>query len=51
MENLVLENNDFPPSIEKNVGLLYQNMWCPAKTKIREKKKFRAYNDFTINND
>lgn len=26
------ENRDFPPSIEKNISLLYQNLWSPSMT-------------------
>jgi hypothetical protein len=25
-------NNDFPPNIEKNISLMYQNLWWPSKT-------------------
>lgn len=28
----VKRNRDFPPSIEKNIALVYQNLWHPAKT-------------------
>lgn len=28
----VQRNKDIPPSIEKNIALLYQNMWRPTKT-------------------
>lgn len=27
-------NNDFPPTIEKNIALLYQNLWDPGMTNI-----------------
>ena len=32
MLDFVKKNADFPPSIEKGVSLLYQNMWHPLKT-------------------
>ena len=28
----VKQNNDFPPTIEKNISLLYQNLWRPSYT-------------------
>lgn len=28
----VARNRDFPPSIEKNIALVYQNIWHPEKT-------------------
>ena len=34
MSDFVSKNTDFPPSIEKNISLLYQNLWHPAKTKV-----------------
>lgn len=38
MSDFVSRNNDFPPSIEKNASLLYQNMWSPSKTKFDKKQ-------------
>ena len=32
MMDFVNRNSNFPPSIEKNVSLMYQNMWSPSKT-------------------
>ena len=32
MSRRVAGNRDFPPSIEKNIALVYQNMWKPSKT-------------------
>jgi chitin synthase len=29
MGEFVTKNQDFPPSIEKNLSLVYQNMWSP----------------------
>jgi hypothetical protein len=29
---VVRNNLDFPPNIEKNISLMYQNLWWPAKT-------------------
>lgn len=29
MSDLVKNNNDFPPSIEKNLSFIYQNEWSP----------------------
>jgi hypothetical protein len=28
----VTMNRDIPPSIEKNIALVYQNIWRPSKT-------------------
>ena len=28
----IKQNNDFPPTIEKNISLLYQNLWRPEFT-------------------
>ncbi len=45
MYDFVTRNNNFPPSIEKNVSLLYQNMWSPSKTAkgtATELKEMRA---------
>jgi len=33
----VKQNNDFPPTIEKNVSLLYQNLWHPSFTDEEER--------------
>ena len=30
----VQRNKDIPPSIEKNISLLYQNLWKPSKTRF-----------------
>lgn len=30
MGNYVTKNQDFPPSIEKNLSLVYQNYWSPT---------------------
>ena len=30
----VQRNKDIPPSIEKNIALLYQNLWRPSKTRF-----------------
>lgn len=30
----VSRNKDFPPSIEKNIALVYQNFWHPGKTEL-----------------
>ena len=32
MGNMVTKNCDFPPTIEKNISLLYQNLWHPGMT-------------------
>ena len=32
MKNKVFANRDIPPSIEKNIALVYQNIWKPSKT-------------------
>jgi chitin synthase len=32
MGGLVASNRDFPPSIEKSISLLYQNLWHPGLT-------------------
>lgn len=32
MSAQVANNRDFPPTIEKNVSLLYQNLWDPGMT-------------------
>jgi hypothetical protein len=32
MERDMEENKDFPISIEKNISLLYQNLWKPSYT-------------------
>ena len=32
MGSYVANNRDFPPSIEKNISLLYQNLWNPGMT-------------------
>lgn len=32
MSSHVQRNRDFPPSIEKNISLVYQNLWYPDKT-------------------
>ena len=32
MKGNVTRNRDFPPSIEKNIALVYQNLWKPSKT-------------------
>lgn len=32
----VAQNNDFPPTIEKNISLLYQNLWHPGMTDIEK---------------
>lgn len=32
MSDFIARNSDFPPSIEKSVSLLYQNLWYPSKT-------------------
>jgi chitin synthase len=32
MASYVANNRDFPPSIEKNISLLYQNLWHPGMT-------------------
>ena len=32
MSARVARNKDFPPSIEKNIALVYQNFWKPSKT-------------------
>lgn len=39
MNARVARNRDFPPSIEKNLALVYQNMWKPSKTYFPEAKK------------
>jgi hypothetical protein len=35
----VTRNRDFPPSIEKNIALVYQNLWYPAKTNLSAESK------------
>ena len=32
MKKKVTRNRDIPPSIEKNIALVYQNIWRPSKT-------------------
>lgn len=32
MDSQVANNRDFPPTIEKNISLLYQNLWHPGMT-------------------
>jgi hypothetical protein len=32
MKNKVMLNREIPPSLEKNVALVYQNIWRPSKT-------------------
>jgi chitin synthase len=32
LASLVSSNRDFPPSIEKSISLLYQNLWHPGMT-------------------
>jgi chitin synthase len=32
LASLVSSNRDFPPSIEKSIALLYQNLWHPGMT-------------------
>lgn len=32
MMGSVSKNKDIPPSIQKNIALVYQNLWHPAKT-------------------
>lgn len=32
MKKKVNLNRDIPPSIEKNIALVYQNIWKPSKT-------------------
>jgi chitin synthase len=32
MDDFVKNNNDFPPSIEKNLSFVYQNLWSPKST-------------------
>ena len=32
MKGNVTRNRDFPPSIEKNIAMVYQNLWKPSKT-------------------
>ncbi len=32
MKEKVNNNKEIPPSIEKNIALVYQNMWWPTKT-------------------
>jgi len=32
MDDFVMNNCDFPPSIEKNLSFLYQNLWSPNPT-------------------
>lgn len=32
MKEKVNNNKEIPPSIEKNIALVYQNMWWPSKT-------------------
>lgn len=32
MDRNIAENRDFPVSIEKNIALLYQNLWKPSMT-------------------
>ena len=29
MTDFYKNNNDFPPSIEKNLSFIYQNLWSP----------------------
>ena len=36
MKNKVINNRDIPPSIEKNIALVYQNMWYPVKTYFQD---------------
>ena len=46
MGSYVANNRDFPPSIEKNISLLYQNLWHPGMTDFnneREGEHFDRY--------
>lgn len=40
MSSNVARNKDFPPSIEKNVALVYQNIYHPNKTDSKNAAKF-----------
>jgi hypothetical protein len=37
MSSQVAQNNDFPPTIEKNISFLYQNLWHPGMTDIEKR--------------
>jgi chitin synthase len=39
MQSYVANNRDFPSSIEKNISLLYQNLWHPLMTNPEWKSK------------
>lgn len=48
MGGMVASNRDFPPSIEKSISLLYQNLWHPGLTanphdEDYEEKKKKKY--------
>jgi hypothetical protein len=40
MGSQIGNNRDFPPTIEKNISLLYQNLWDPGMTD--PERKLRA---------
>lgn len=39
--NQVKQNTDFPPTIEKNISLLYQNLWHPTFTDEEARLKYK----------
>lgn len=39
MASYVANNKDFPQSIERNISLLYQNLWRPGMTRVVKDKK------------
>ena len=57
MKGNVSRNRDFPPCIEKNVALVYQNLWKPSKTHFGERgrdldstEKLRVFSCFKHTN-
>ena len=51
LASLVSSNRDFPPSIEKSIALLYQNLWHPdmtdpAKANHNYTKKLKIFSCF-----
>lgn len=43
--NMVAQNRDFPPTLEKNIALLYQNEWHPSFTDFCEETGEMPYTD------
>lgn len=43
MGEFVVKNQDFPPSIEKNLSLVYQNLWSPRPEDTRKLKLLTCF--------